>query len=382
MNTLNMPSFGSDMDVGKVVEWAVKPGDSFTKGQTLALIETAKGLIDMEAFENGIMESYLVALDEEVTVGTPILSLVSEINGAHLENSKTDVKEEKLSVEPAMKPDIFDSKSKKISPAARAYANEHDIDLEKIKGSGPLKSIVLKDLENVFQKTAQTGKGFDINQMRKAISRIVSQSKKEIPHYYLALTINVEKLQLWLNTQNDQKGVEDRLLIQAPILCAIKNALKKNPKFNGYFIEDGFESREQINLGIAISLRGGGLVVPALLNVGELHSEQIMERLKSLSERAKKGGLKHSEVANATITISNIGDRGVDVIYGVIFPPQVAIIGVGKVQKTPVCVNNEVVINSLMTMTLAADHRVTDGHDGARLLNEIDKQLQKPEELS
>lgn len=404
MITLKMPSFGSDMDIGKVVEWVVKPGESFAKGQTLALIDTAKGLIDMEAFENGIVESYLIELDQEVPVGTPIFALVEEAicNKAVTPGIAAEVKIQK---KPANKTTATHEKTAivnlgnlRVSPAARVYAQKHNIDLGNIQGSGPLQSIVLKDLnkesgqsilssavksvaKSALKPTVKDQKRFDTALMRKAISGIVSQSKKEIPHYYLSLTINIEKLQSWLMIQNEHKDVEERLLIQAPILCAIKNALKKNPLFNGFYLNDEFEARQQINLGIAISLRGGGLVTPAILDTEDLVHGQLMNRLKSISERAKHGGLKQSEVTGATITISNIGDRGVDVIFGVIFPPQVALIGIGKVINQPVCVKNKVVVNPVMTITLAADHRVTDGHDGAKLLNEIDKQLQKPEAL-
>lgn len=404
MKTLNMPSFGSDMDIGKVVEWVAKPGKAFTKGETLALIETAKGLIDMEAFEDGVIDTYLIDLDKEVPVGTPILSLkyepvrhiVGDGDEKEIERNKLEEIEDKskfeqeaitaplveTSIGSETPKDILGKTTHRASPAARVYAAEHGIDLDKVKGTGPLGSIVLKDLKVETTSNATSNqKGFDTKLMRKAIASVVSQSKKEIPHYYLAHTINIETLQIWLDAQNNQKTVEERLLIQAPILCAIKNALKKYPQFNGFYNNEEFIAQQQINLGVAISLRGGGLIAPAILDAGTLNPEQLMKRLKSISERAKQGGIKQSEVTSATITISNIGDRGIEVIYGVIFPPQVAILGIGKVQRIPVAVDNKVQINSMLTITLAADHRVTDGHDGAKLLNEIDKQLQKPEAL-
>lgn len=407
MKTLEMPSFGADMVRGRVVEWRVAPGNRVRKGDTVALIETAKGVIDMEVFEDLIIEQLLVSLDEECDVGTPIIAVSGGRSGKTVD--ARDERQQLRSVAPsvlmpasASDPTVVlrpAASTARISPAARLRVWQQQLDISGIEGSGPDGAIVLKDLHRHRSASSESESGiaplsvdteragrFDPIEMRRAIAAVVSRSKREIPHYYLSLEVDLEKCQAWLNAYNAEAEVDDRMLINAPLMCAVAQALHQQERFNGFYRDGEFEAMEEVHLGIAIALRGQGLVTPAIHRAQTLSPVLMMQRLKGLVERSKHGGLKVSEFQGVTATLSNIGDRGVDQIFGVIFPPQVALIGIGKVNLKPVVETASegiprVAVHSRVIISLAADHRVSDGNSGTRLLNDINKRLQKPEAL-
>jgi pyruvate dehydrogenase E2 component (dihydrolipoamide acetyltransferase) len=217
--------------------------------------------------------------------------------------------------------------------------------------------------------------------MRQAISDAMSRSKKEIPHYYLALDIELTKVQTWLAEQNQQREPEQRLLLPAVILNAIARQLVKFPDLNGFYQDGHFTPSTAVNIGNTISLREGGLVIPGILNADQLSVVQTMDALRDLAERSRRGRLRSSEISQTTITVTSIGERGADSITGVIYPPQVAIIGLGRQRQAPVIRENQIEVGEIMTVTLAADHRVSDGVTGARFLQALAKQLQHPEAL-
>lgn len=421
MKTLDMPSFGADMETGKVVEWSAKPGDTLKKGDTIALIETAKGIIDMEVFEDCIVGDYLVGLDEDIEVGKPIVSLkdVTEPDGGSLGKAavpepeplpetaprpepvsgpETEPDKRTAEVESAVQTETVSASSIDgllVTPAAKKRATElgfNTTDLKDmgIKATGASGAICLADIEalaadraNVSDVAARTkpGKkasGFDTDMMRKAIAAVVTKSKKEIPHYYLSLDIDLTEAEQWLSSINSERDPEERLMINVPIMCAVARALRKNPEFNGFYKDGAFTPAPDVHLGLAIRLRNKGLISPAIQHADKLDAFEMMSKFKSVVERAKLGGIKQSELQDVTTTLSNIGDRGSDQIFGVIFPPQVAIIGVGKVGRKAWAFDDSIESRTVVNVSLSADHRVTDGQMGSRFLNEINKQLQKP----
>ncbi|MGI0116309.1 dihydrolipoamide acetyltransferase family protein [Zooshikella sp. RANM57] len=425
MKTITMPSFGADMEQGKVAEWNIKPGDTVHKGEIIATIETMKGLIDMEVFDDGIIEQLLVEPGSEVPVGEPIATLrllgevavetppiktipteKSEKPSAPKHASSKATQTAPISTPPpettttiSTQPHLSFSLEKSnqlISPAARYQAEQQGFDWRTIpKGTGPNGAIVLADIQHHFQTEK-----FDLNdatpvkkhgyveqdaneqKMRQAIAAVVSQSKREIPHYYLNQDISLTRALQWLQHYNENQPPESRLLINALVYCAIAKALQKFPTFNGFYQNNHFQPAEQVHLGNAINLRQGGLMVAAIHNAATLTPATMMAKLKDQVIRAREGHLKMSEMQDATITISNLGDRGSDAILGVIFPPQVALIGLGRVREVAWVEDQIIKPVTIVSMSLAADHRVTDGHDGARLLNKINKLLQKPEQLT
>jgi pyruvate dehydrogenase E2 component (dihydrolipoamide acetyltransferase) len=171
------------------------------------------------------------------------------------------------------------------------------------------------------------------------------------------------------------------LLLGALTLKAVAIAARRFPAFNGFYREGRFEPSPAVHTGVAIAIRGGGLASPALHDVDKLSLDELMSQLRGLIQRTRTGRIRSSEIADATITVSSLGDRGVDALFGIIYPPQVALVGFGKPTRRPWIVNDTIAPRSVMTTTLAADHRVSDGHAGALFLAEIGKLLQEPDKL-
>jgi pyruvate dehydrogenase E2 component (dihydrolipoamide acetyltransferase) len=423
MKIINMPSFGADMAVGKITEWKVNEGDTVARGDIIATIETMKGLIDMEVFDNGTITTLLVKQGEEVQIGVPIaelnLSNESQIVGPKAEragpnnidaaadiDSEHEYSKEADTVNVIDKADIAEPfsiatkkvtppfsalppTSLKISPVALAKAQEQNIDWKHLKPSGEKNSPIL--LADILRLAGDATKGkvpdHEHKQkdkaafMRRAIAAVVSRSKQEIPHYYLQQDICLDKAQSCLRQYNQGTALTDRILINALLYCAIAKALASFTQFNGFYINDVYKAQDSVHLGNVINLRKGGLMVAAIHNAHTLNAAQMMDKMKDQVFRAKEGGLRMSEVQDSTVTVSNLGERGVDSIQSIIFPPQVAIIGLGRIRLSPWVIDEKLVSANIVTLTLAADHRISDGHSGARLLKKIDALLQKPKAL-
>jgi pyruvate dehydrogenase E2 component (dihydrolipoamide acetyltransferase) len=217
--------------------------------------------------------------------------------------------------------------------------------------------------------------------MRAAIAVAMSRSKREIPHYYLSNTVDVGAATAFIGTMNAERPPERRLLLGALFVKATAMAAKTFPEFNGAFETGAYRPSAAIHVGVAISIRGGGLVAPAIHDVVDLALDDLMAAMRDLIGRVRAGRFRSSEIADPTITVSSLGERGVEALYGVIYPPQVAIVGFGKVVERPWVVGAALVARPLVTTTLAADHRVSDGHRGALFLAKIGELLQRPEAL-
>jgi pyruvate dehydrogenase E2 component (dihydrolipoamide acetyltransferase) len=223
--------------------------------------------------------------------------------------------------------------------------------------------------------------GFDPAQMRQAIAAAMSRSKREIPHYYLGTTVDFHAAQTWLESWNASRPPTERLLPAVLLLKATARALVQVPQLNGFYDKGAFRAGAGIHIGWAISLRGGGLVAPALHHADRQSLTELMAALRDLVQRARTGGLRSSELTDPTITVTSLGERGADSVLGVIYPPQVAIIGFGRVSERPWIAGGKVVPRPLVTLSLAADHRASDGHLGGKLLAAIDEALQDPATL-
>lgn len=404
MSDFIMPSMGADMDSGKLVEWKVKPGDRVKKNQVIAAVETSKAVLDVEVFEDGVVEELYVEEDTEVDVGTPLARIgdgsrvgKQEHEAAGKEQTKptTETKTE-TRTETKAAPEKASAKESIVtptpaeaegrvpaSPAARRKAREAGIALSELRGSGPDGAVVLRDLQGTqpTRPDSRPGAGYDHGKMRGAIAAAMSRSKREIPHYYLANTVDLHAADQWLTDYNEHQPPENRLLLSALFMKASALALARYCELNGHYAENGFTAASQVNLGMAVRLRGGGLVAPAILDADTLTLPELMHQLRDLVRRARGGGLRASEMAGGTATVTALGDRGVDTVYGVIYPPQVAMIGIGRPRRRPLAVDDGVAVRLAVDITLAADHRVCDGHLGALFLNEIEQLLQQPEAL-
>jgi pyruvate dehydrogenase E2 component (dihydrolipoamide acetyltransferase) len=418
MKILTMPSFGADMAVGTIVKWNVKPGDPVSRGDIIASIETMKGLIDMEVFDDGVIVTLLAGEGDELEIGCPIAEIqlkneedsnnnpeqimesvvphslevdsnraVSQEIAGHSSDSQhvegkvnrvpTDV-EEKSSYS-------LNTKRPKISPAARNKAEHLGIDWRQLpQGTGPDGAVLLDDI-NIADKRPTEPASDNVkdsnDMMREAIALTVSRSKRDIPHYYLQLDMLLDNTLNWLSHHNVELPPSQRILSNAVIYSAIARALTAFPAFNGFYRDGHYQPSDSIHLGNAISLRQGGLMVVAIHDAQRLGLVELMEKIKDQVNRARNGGLRMSEMQDATVTVSNLGDRGSDTIQSIIFPPQVAIIGIGRPRIVPWVIDNRVTSATIVSMSLAADHRVSDGHSGARLLNKINALLQTPERL-
>jgi len=217
--------------------------------------------------------------------------------------------------------------------------------------------------------------------LRQAIGALMARSKKEIPHYYLSTTLDLAAAMAWMQAANQQRPVSSRLVPSALLLKATALAAKEVPDMNGFFTKGAFHPSSEVHLGVAVALRHGGLVAPALHNADTLGLDQLMEQLRDLVARARAGRLQRAEMADPTLTVTNLGDLGVESVYGVIYPPQVAMVGFGKVLEQPWAHNGMLGIRHAAIATLSADHRVSDGLRGGRFLARIDELLQAPEKL-
>ncbi len=217
--------------------------------------------------------------------------------------------------------------------------------------------------------------------MRQAIAALMTKSKHEIPHYYLTSTIELSTALEWLRERNRRALVADRIVPPALLLKATALAARDVPDLNGHWINDHFEPADAVHLGVAVALHGGGLLTPSIVDAEQLPLTEIMRRLRELVSRARTAHLHSSDTTPATITVTNLGDLGVESVQGVIYPPQVALIGFGAVVHRPWAVGDLIGIRPIVTATLSGDHRATDGATGGRFLTTIDTFLQHPEEL-
>jgi pyruvate dehydrogenase E2 component (dihydrolipoamide acetyltransferase) len=379
-----MPALGADMETGKVVEWRVKPGDRVRAGDVVAVVETHKGAIDVECFLDGVIRD-LAPLSVDLQVGAvlarvggeaaapapaPAAAPVSPVTPV------TPVTSPRPPLPAALPPR---GGRARVSPAARQRAGQLGVDPETLAGHGADGAVVLADVEGAAARKPRAG--FDAAQMRQAIAAAMGRSKREIPHYYLQSTVDFAAATAWLADFNRDRPPPERLLPAVLMLKATATALAAVPQLNGFWTDGAFRPGAGVHVGWAVSLRGGGLVAPAIHDADRQPLPALMAALRDLVQRARAGGLRSSELTDPTVTVTSLGERGAESVLGVIYPPQVAIVGFGRVVERPWVVDGAVVARPLLNLTLAADHRASDGHGGGQLLAAIDRALQSPATL-
>lgn len=391
-----MPSLGADMEAGTLVEWRVKPGDVVKRGDIIAVVDTEKAQIEVEVYESGTVERLIAAPGSKLPVGT-VLALIRSEHESGVSPLRSAPAAQPAPATPTVSPATSFPASQgepraRISPLARKLAAELHVDLNKITGTGPHGAIDREDVERAARElvtaappppmakpapsAAESYQG-----MRRAIAAAMSRSNREIPHYYLETRIDMHRTLSWMEEENRRRPVEHRLLPVALLLRATVLALRDVPDLNGYWKDDQLRVNESIHLGFAISLRQGGLIVPAILNAESKNLDEIMAAMSDLIQRTRAGRLRSSELTEGTVTVTNLGDRGVETVYGVIYPPQVALVGMGKITEQPWVHDGGLVVRPILTATLAGDHRATDGRRGAQFLESLTKWIQQPEKL-
>jgi pyruvate dehydrogenase E2 component (dihydrolipoamide acetyltransferase) len=401
MIEFKLPSLGADMDEGKLLEWKVKPGDRVKRGDLVAVVETPKAAVDVEIWQDGVVHELLTQPGAKIPVGTVMARLLApgesapprlagpaalaavapaapamRLPGAPAPAGPTLV--------PAVPPPAFTRHP--ASPAARKHARELGVDIDKLTGSGPHGAVTVEDVEQAAKgatapvpaAAAPADRGAE---MRKAIAAAMSRSKREIPHYYLSETISLERASAWLEAENARRPLPERMLMAVLYLKAVAVACRSYPDMNGHYVNQGFRHADSVHAGVAISLRQGGLIAPAIHEVEKLPLPELMKKLADLVKRARAGSLRSSEMSDPTITVTNLGEGGVESVFGVIYPPQVALVGFGRVAPRPWAVDGALKAAPTVVASLAADHRVSDGHRGALFLAEIARLLQQPETL-
>lgn len=415
MGMFTMPSLGADMDAGTLLEWLVEPGAQVHRGDVIAVVDTDKSAIDVEVFEDGVVAELLVEPGTSVAVGTPLARIeggavvsaptpaaprmtppirhllhqfgltpeqvhgtgkggqitrkdVLAAAGERSAGGPTQVTHHAPAVPVAPPP----PGRARITPRARRLAAERGIDLATLSDTGIVTGADVASARPraPVDRTASR---------RAATAALMGRAAREIPHYYVAQEIDVTDTLEWLRTRNAGVAPRARVLPAALFLRATVLAAVAVPDLNGHW-QEKFLPATGVDLGVAVATRSQGLVTPRIVDAQDLDLASLMAHLADLVKRAKAGRLKASELQTGSITVSSLADGGPDALFAVIYPPQVALVGIGAVGQRPFVVDGELAVRTTVTVTLAADHRATDGRTGARFLAAFQQALTHPEE--
>lgn len=393
-----MPRMGYDMTEGKLVRWLKSEGDPVEKGEALAEIETSKVNIEIEAFQSGVLARILAHSGQTVPVGKPIAFI-----GLPGEKVETALPPRVSPVQASPKAPVAEKPLKeervKASPLARRIAAERGIDLRAVQGTGPGGRIVREDVERFSRPeakefetkptTAAKGEEFQVYQgyqdipldrMRKAIAQTMAASKRDIPHFYLTVAVEIDAAFELIEKLNALAAV--KITLNDLIVKSTAMALVRYPELNASFEGDRVRRYASVNLAIAVAL-DGGLLTPVVHGAEGKSLTAIAAETKRLIEGAKAGCLRGEEAVGGTFTISNLGAFGVESFQAIINPPQVAILAVGGARLEPVFREGQekIAFARVMRLTLSVDHRATDGAYAARFLGELRRILTQPYEI-
>jgi pyruvate dehydrogenase E2 component (dihydrolipoamide acetyltransferase) len=402
-----LPALGADMDEGTILEWHVAPGARVKRGDVVAVVETDKGAIDVEIFMDGVLREIVVAPGTRVPVGTVLALVETEESAAASAPAAERPAAAAAAVIPAAQaaadrtlvaPSAAVPDRLKISPAARRRARELDVDVASLTGTGPGGAVTIEDVERARQSLQPSATpaperplaatvesvapgAVGAAGMRDAIAAAMSKSKREIPHYYLSTSLDVTPATEWLAAHNATVPVTERLLFAVLLLKAVALACRGLEGFSGFHRDGRYEESPAVHVGVAVALRGGGLVAPAIMDTADKPLVALMDDFRALVMRARAGRLRASELAAPTIILTSLGEASVDAVFPIIQPPQVAIVGAGAVVERPWVVDGKVVPRQVLTLSLGADHRVTDGRLGAQFLARVAALVADPRSL-
>jgi len=406
-----MPQMGADMTEGTIVRWIKNEGDLVERGEIIAEIETDKANVEIEAFESGVFRKVLAQEGDTVDVGIPIAIIAAPEDDisqygtatAAAKPAQTAAAETPAAKAPAVAKPAAEAKQEppappaapaarsngrvRASPVARKLAADLNVDLTQLRGTGPDGRIVRRDVEAAAQSGATASvptarpagppQPVTMSKMRQTIARRMAQSKREAPHYYVTVDIDMSNAESIRHQLNDLHHNELHISVNDLIVKASAMALARHPIFNTWYADDEVKQHEAFNVCIAIAL-DDGLIAPAILDCGNKTLVDISRASRDLAQRAKSGSLKPDEYSGGTFTVSNLGPYDVETLIAIIQPPQTAILGVGSVREVPIVRDGQIVAGWLMKVALSGDHRVTDGAQGAQFLNEIRDLLEKP----
>jgi pyruvate dehydrogenase E2 component (dihydrolipoamide acetyltransferase) len=352
-----MPSLGADMESGVMVQWLIGPGDVVARGDPIAWVETDKGAIEIEAFDDGVVEALLEPVGARVAVGRPIARLAGDAPGT-----------------PPSPP--------RATPGARRAAAARGVDLDTVTGTGPGGTVTEADVAGAGGAPAgrPPAPSDAAAALRRVTGELMARAKREIPHYYLEHRMDASRVIAHLAALNADRAPADRAVLTPFLIRAIVKAAAEVPEVNGHFRDGVFAPADTVDVGLAIALRGGGVVAPVVRGADRLRADELVSVVRDLVGRVRTGAVRSSEVGDGTITLSSLGERSVEVVHGVIHPPQVALVGAGSVVPRPWAVGDDVQVRPVLALTLSGDHRASDGRRGGRFHLAVQRQLDRPEE--
>ena len=403
MVEFRMPSLGADMEAGTLVEWLVKPGDRVKRGDIVAVVETQKGAIEIEIFQAGQIEEILVDLDSKVPVGTPLALIRTEGEAKPAPQRLAPPPSRRVrsaAAAPLAPAPAGPSTSPRPPPAAVRGVARAACGPRPPRGGLPRRtaSISRRDRQrpgrrdHLCRRRAPSRRGRRAAGKRSGGSGLIStRCERPLPPRWrdrsgksrttISRIRSMSRLRAMADAQ--ERGAAAR---QPPADRSARNqggrpGCAPLPRLQRVLSRRQIRAGEAVHVGVAIAIRGGGLAAPALHDADQLSLDELMSCMRDLVQRTRAGRIRSSEMSDPTITVSSLGERGVEALYGIIYPPQVAIVGFGKVVTRPWVVDGAIGPRSVVTITLSADHRVSDGHAGALFLAEIGKLLQEPDKL-
>ncbi|KEI44530.1 dihydrolipoamide acetyltransferase family protein [Saccharopolyspora rectivirgula] len=422
MTDIHMPRLSDTMEEGVIAAWRKQVGDQVSRGDVVADIETDKAIMELEAYDDGVLEKILVAEGETVPIGTPI-AVLGDGSGvssepepapsAPSEQSAEDTAEQSAprtngvpapTEAPVAQPqqDAGAPPKPKASPLAKAVARELGVNLADVQGTGPGGRIIRADVEAAAEQqqaaqpaapqpaqpapaAAQPARGTEdveevpLSRIRKVTAKRLTESKQQAPHFYLTSAIDVTELVEFRATLNERllAAGGPKVSINDLVVKAVATALRANPSLNVSFAEDKLLQHKRIHLGVAVALEDG-LVVPVIRDADRKSVSEIAAEAKEKAVRAREGKLRPDEMSGSTFSISNLGMFGIEEFSAVINPPEAGILAVGAVKDEVQVREGEFVARKIMRVTLSADHRAVDGAVGAAFLQQLTGLLEDP----
>ncbi len=433
-----MPQMGFDMTEGMVVRWLKQEGDTVTRGEMIAEIETDKATVELEAYESGVMARILVREGVMVPVGETIGLITApgeDIPDVAAPTPSAPASAPPVHSAPPAPPappepveaavpaetgrEETPSAGAPVTPVARRIAEQAGVSVAEVQanvtGTGPGGRITRGDIEawletrgaappepaapqapaqaeptapepgdgtTVVEPSVSDGVGIvvpaGLSPMRQAIARRMSLSKLTAPHYYVTVEIDMTRALFMRAEINEELDAESRVTVNDLVIRAVAMALRTHPHFNVTVQAEGIIPNPTIDVSIAVAMDGGGLIAPSMPDIGDASLVDTAGRSRDLSRRAREGRLRPNEISGVGFAVSNLGMYDVKDFVAIITPPNAGAIAVGSVQSTPVVRDGQVVVAEMMSATLSADHRATDGAEGARFMNEVRRILERP----
>lgn len=419
---IKMPRLSDTMEEGVIVEWHKKVGDKVSFGDILAEVETDKATMELENYHEGVLLH--IAVEEGAVPVDSVIAVVGEegedfkaqLAEAEKESTadtskdtdgkqsgdvqeKADKPEEKQTEDKQAKQEVSSQSAAqesstttdgrvKASPLARSMADDNNINISQVKGTGDGGRIIKRDIEAFIEKggaqaTQPAPIGLDqdvqygeipVSQMRKVIAKRLAESKYSAPHFYLTIDINMNKS---VEAREQLKKAEVKASYNDIVIKACAAALRKHPMVNSSWLGDKIRVNKEINIGVAVAVQDG-LLVPVVRHADQKTLTYINQEVRELATLARDKKLQPDQMTGNTFTISNLGSYGIEEFTAIINPPDACILAVGAIVEKPIVVNGKIEVAHMMKVTLSCDHRVVDGATGAEFLQDVKANLENP----